>query len=146
MRASRRAASKYRLLYGRTVRYVIVLVAVLGATSFIAIVPGANAKKTPTGLVGTWSGTLQSSGEQLTLTVARREQKGTWKLSPTCYGTLSLESISNGYHHYNRIASPEASCTAGGVDCLWREGSRQVLDLYVPAEGAESSGLLARVR
>jgi hypothetical protein len=132
-------------IYGRLVRYVIVLAAVLGATSFMAIVPGANAKKAPTRLVGTWSGTLESSGEQLTLTVAPRERTGTWKLSPTCYGTLALESISDGYHHYNRIASPGASCTAGGVDCLWREGSKQVLDLYVPAEGAESSGLLTRV-
>lgn len=127
-------------------RYVIVLAAVLSVTSFTAIVPGADAKKAPTRLVGTWSGTLESSGEQLTLTVAPHERNGTWKLSPTCYGTLALESISNGYHHYNRIASPGASCTAGGVDCLWREGSRQVLDLYVPAEGAESSGLLTRVR
>jgi hypothetical protein len=122
------------------------LAAILGATSFMAIVPGADAKKASTGLVGTWSGTLESSGEHLTLTVARRELTGTWKLSPTCYGTLALESISNGYHHYNRIASPDASCIAGGVDCLWRDGSKQVLDLYVPAEGAESSGLLRRVR
>jgi hypothetical protein len=128
------------------VRYVIALVAVVGATSFIAVVPGASAKKAPTRLVGTWSGTLESSGEQLTLTVAPRERTGTWKLSPTCYGTLALESISGGYHHYNRIASPQAACTAGGVDCVWREGSSQVLDLYVPAEGAESSGLLTRMR
>jgi hypothetical protein len=134
------------LLYRRFVRFVMVLAAVLAAASFMAIVPGANAKTAPTRLVGTWSGTLESSGEQLTLTVAPRERSGTWKLSPTCYGTLALESISGGYHHYNRIASPDASCTAGGVDCLWREGSSQVLDLYVPAEGAESSGLLTRVR
>ncbi len=127
-------------------RYAIVLAAVLSVTGLVAVVPGVNAKKAPTRLVGTWSGTLESSGEQLTLTVARREQNGTWKLSPTCYGTLALESISGGYHHYNRIAAPEASCTAGGVDCIWREGSKQVLDLYVPAEGAESSGLLTRVR
>ncbi len=133
-------------LYGRQVRYLIVLAAVLGATSFMAIVPGASAKKAPTRLVGTWSGTLESSGEQLTLTISPREQSGTWSLSPTCYGTLALESISGGYHHYNRIASPAASCTSGGVDCVWREGSKQVLDLYVPAEGAESSGLLTRVR
>jgi hypothetical protein len=128
------------------VRYVIVLAAVLCATSFMAIVTGADAKKAPTRLVGTWSGTLESSGEQLTLTVAKRELSGAWKLSPTCYGTLSLESISGGYHHYNRIASPGASCAGGGVDCIWREGSKQILDLYVPAEGDESSGLLSRVR
>lgn len=127
------------------VRRMIVLAAVTGATILIAIVPGASAKSTPTRLVGTWTGALEPSGEQLTLTVAPRERSGTWKLSPTCYGTLALESISNGYHHYNRVASPNASCTAGGVDCLWREGA-QVLDLYVPAEGVESSGWLKRVR
>ncbi len=127
-------------------RYVIALAAVLGATGSMAMVPGADAKKPPTGLVGTWSGTLESSGEQLTLTIARHERSGTWSLSPTCYGTLELESISGGYHHYNRIASPEAGCSGGGVDCVWREGKSQILDLYVPAEGAESSGLLARMR
>jgi hypothetical protein len=93
----------------------------------------------PTWIFGTWSGTLQpTSGsqaqpEQLTVHVRLGEQTGTWSINSSCYGTLTLQSISNGFHHYNRIAAQGTTCAtgnAGGVDCLMRTGS-QVLDEYV---------------
>jgi hypothetical protein len=60
-----------------------------------------------------------------------------------------LQSISNGYHHYERIAAKNvgAGCNAGGVDCLKpTEAAEQILDVYVAADGEESSGVFTRKR
>jgi hypothetical protein len=118
----------------------------------MALVPSAGA--TPTELQGKWLGTLNPSEgstakpEQITLKVNHAETKGTWSISPNCHGRLVLQSISNGFHHYERLAAHGAAsgCSAGGVDCLWWDGA-QVEDIYVSANGTEdSSGLFTRWR
>jgi hypothetical protein len=119
----------------------------------LALVPSAGAAE-PTELQGKWWGTLEPSEgsvakpEEITLKVNRAETKGTWSISPSCHGKLVLQSISNGFHHYERIAARgiASGCNAGGVDCLWRNGS-QVEDIYVSANGTENgSGLFDRKR
>lgn len=100
----------------------------------------------PTQIVGKWTGTLKStsgSASRLTVTVAKGELEGTWYVSDTCHGTLKLKDISNGFHHYYRIAVNGASCPAGGVDCLERDGAG-VLDEYVNADNVETDGVLRR--
>ena len=119
----------------------------------MAFVPAAGARE-PAELQGTWWGTLEPSEgstakpEQITLKVNRAETKGSWSISPMCHGKLVLQSISNGFHHYERLAARRAAsgCSAGGVDCLWLDGA-QVQDIYVSANGTEdSSGLFTRKR
>lgn len=119
----------------------------------MAFVPAAGAKG-PAELQGAWWGTLEPSEgstanpEQITLKVNRAETKGTWSISPSCHGKLVLQSISNGFHHYERIAARRVSsgCSSGGVDCLWLDGT-EVQDIYVSANGTEdSSGFFTRKR
>lgn len=132
----------------------LALVIPLALIVAMAFVPAAGATE-PAELQGKWSGTLEPSEgstakpEPITVKVNRAETKGTWSISPSCHGKLVLESISNGFHHFERIAAHgvASGCSAGGVDCLWRENSTQVLDLYVSANGTEdSSGLFSRKR
>ena len=81
-------------------------------------------------LTGTWSGVIsgqpsssnQGSG-RIVIVVNARETGGSWRLSATCHGPLTLSSISNGYHHYLRKRAPGATCAAGDVDCLKRVGA-----------------------
>ena len=119
----------------------------------LALVPAAGARE-PAELQGAWWGTLEPSEgstavpEQITLKVNRAETKGSWSISPSCHGKLVLQSISNGFHHYERLPARRVAsgCDAGGVDCLWLDGT-QVQDIYVSANGDEdSSGLFSRRR
>jgi len=120
----------------------IALLSCLALVGLLALVPSAGATHSPTAIAGRWSGTV--GGHLLTVKVAPKEEKGTWSLSATCHGTLKLESISNGFHHFYRIAAPGTTCAAsetGGIDCLMREGS-DVLDLYAAPEGGGSGDLV----
>jgi hypothetical protein len=80
-------------------------------------------------LTGTWSGVISgqpSSGNRsgrILIVVNAGETGGTWKLSASCHGPLTLSSISNGYHHYLRKLAPGATCAGGDVDCLKRAGA-----------------------
>jgi len=81
-------------------------------------------------LTGTWSGVIsgQSSngnrgGGRIVIVVNAGETGGSWRLSATCHGPLTLQSISNGYHHYVRKLAPGATCAGGDVDCLKRAGA-----------------------
>jgi hypothetical protein len=80
-------------------------------------------------LTGAWSGVISgqpSSGNQsgrIVIVVNARETGGSWRLSATCHGSLTLNSISNGYHHYLRRLAPGATCAGGDVDCLKRAGA-----------------------
>jgi hypothetical protein len=125
----------------------------LALIATMALGPAAGAAEKAE-LQGKWSGTLEptegslAKPEELTVKVNRAETKGTWSSSPGCHGKLVLQSISNGYHHFERIAAPGvgAGCNAGGVDCLMRDGE-QVFDIYASPGGTEDvSGLFTRKR
>lgn len=136
-------------------RFVAVLLS-LAIISLVAIVTGAGAtaaqKRKParpatasTKISGTWAGTIQgSSSQKLTVEVNNGERKGTWSVSASCHGTLSLKNISNGFHHFNRVVASGATCDDAGVDCLKRDGS-QLLDEYQSnGDTSWSTGLLTR--
>jgi len=104
-------------------------------------------------LTGTWSGEIigqPGSGvtrHHIRVVINARETGGSWRISATCHGPLTLESISNGYHHYLRKLALGMSCAGGDVDCLKRAGAN-VYDAVTSHLGGEydSSGTLRRVR
>lgn len=100
-------------------------------------------------LTGTWSGYVASGGKRkhIVIVVDAKETGGTWKLGATCYGPLTLDSISNGYHHYLRKRGHGAACAGGDIDCLKRVGAN-VYDAVTARRGAayDSGGTLRRVR
>jgi hypothetical protein len=57
------------------------------------------------------------------IVVNASETSGSWTLTASCHGPLTLQSISGGYHHYLRKLVPGASCAAGDVDCLKPQGA-----------------------
>ena len=80
-------------------------------------------------LAGTWSCTISGQpssgiqGDRILIVVNARETGGSWRLSATCHGPLTLDSISGGYHHYLRKLAPGATCAGGDIDCLKRAGA-----------------------
>jgi hypothetical protein len=79
-------------------------------------------------LTGTWSGVISGQasgfhGGHIVIVVNAGETGGSWRLSATCHGSLTLSSISNGYHHYLRKLASGATCAGGDVDCLRRAGA-----------------------
>ncbi|MHB8643500.1 MAG: hypothetical protein ACYDA3_11525 [Gaiellaceae bacterium] len=103
-------------------------------------------------LTGTWSGVISgqsgrgNTGARIVIVVNARESGGSWRLSATCGGPLTLKSISSGYHHYLRKLAPGATCAGGDVDCLKREGAN-VYDAVTSHLGSshDLSGTLRRV-
>ena len=81
------------------------------------------------------------------IVVNAKQTGGSWKLSGGCNGPLTLDSISNGYHHYLRKPARGSTCAAGDIDCLKRVGAN-VYDAVTSHKGGEydSSGTLHRVR
>ena len=65
-------------------------------------------------IVGTWSGYVTpfpgsgASRRRFMIVVARGERRGTWRIGLRCAGTLRLEDISSGYHHYYRVGGASA--------------------------------------
>jgi hypothetical protein len=126
---------------------VVVAVGALVVINSVAADPAAKS------IVGTWSGALtDESGSHparrhFTMVVYRGERAGRWRLNAQCGGTLRLDNISNGYHHYYRVAGANPGCVALGVDCLKRDGARME-DEFVPdasADAPNSSGEFRRV-
>ena len=79
------------------------------------------------------------------IVVNARETGGSWRLSATCHGPLTLSSISGGYHHYLRKLAPGATCAGGDVDCLKRAGANLYDAVTSHLGGAhDSSGTLRR--
>jgi hypothetical protein len=103
-------------------------------------------------LTGTWRGYIAGTAgkgvkrRHIRIVVNAKETGGSWKISATCHGPLTLESISNGYHHYLRKVARAATCAGGDVDCLKRVGAN-VYDTVTSHRGGEydSSGTLHRV-
>ena len=103
-------------------------------------------------LTGTWSGVIAGQpgsgiGRQaIRITVNAAETGGSWSLSATCHGPLTLDSISSGYHHYLRKLAPGSTCSGGDIDCLKRVGAN-VYDSVTSHRGGayDESGTLHRV-
>jgi hypothetical protein len=127
----------------------------LVAAAIFAVAPAAAAGRgTVAGpLTGTWSGYIAGSSdsgvrrERIVIAVNARETAGSWKLSATCQGPLTLESISNGYHHFLQRLARGSTCAGGDVDCLKRVGA-EVYDAVTSHLGGayDSGGTLRRVR
>jgi hypothetical protein len=130
----------------RLLPLVIVVCAGISAT-VVAAKPSDNGR-----LTGTWSGYIAGqpgSGvkrHHIRIVVDARENGGRWMISPMCHGPLTLDSISNGYHHYLRKLARGATCSGGDIDCLKRVGAN-VYDAVTSHAGGEydSSGTLRRV-
>jgi hypothetical protein len=113
----------------------------------------ALARTTRGPLSGTWSGYIVGEKgshvkrRHIVIVVNAKETGGSWKLSSTCHGPLTLDSISNGYHHYLRKLANAATCAGGDVDCLKRAGAN-VYDAVTSHLGGEydASGTLRRVQ
>jgi hypothetical protein len=101
-------------------------------------------------LSGSWTGVLAGSSSstqrlRIAIVVDPNERAGSWRVSATCHGRLTLDSVSGGYHHYRRRLSPGATCAGGDVDCLMRVGAN-LYDSVTPHPGGEAlSGTLKRV-
>ena len=100
-------------------------------------------------LSGAWAGYLGagSTRQRMAITINARETRGTWRISASCYGTLTLDSISGGYHHFRRRAAGAASCQGGDVDCLKRMGAELYDAVTSHLGGAwDTGGAFKRVR
>ena len=100
-------------------------------------------------LTGTWSGDIAGNGvarQHIVIVVNARQSGGSWRLSATCHGPLTLDSISNGYHHYLRRRGKGVTCATGDIDCLKRVGAN-VYDAVTSHRGGayDVSGTLRRV-
>jgi hypothetical protein len=130
-------------------RLLPLAVAAIGALTAVT----ALARTTRGPLTGTWSGYIvtQAGGHakrrHIVIVVNAKETGGSWKLGSVCHGPLTLDSISNGYHHYLRKLATGATCAGGDVDCLKRAGAN-VYDAVTSHLGGEydASGTLYRVR
>ena len=103
-------------------------------------------------LAGTWTGELTgqpSSGarsDRIVIVVNPGETGGSWKVTATCRGPLTLDSISSGYHHYLRKLVSGATCAGGDVDCLKQAGANLYDSVTSHLGGAYNlSGTLRRV-
>lgn len=131
-------------------RLVPLAVAVLCITAASAAVARTN-RGGP--LTGTWSGYIAGnpgSGvkrQHIVVVVNAKETGGSWKLSATCHGPLTLDSVSNGYHHYLRRRGRGVKCVVGDIDCLKRVGAN-VYDAVTSHRGGEYdvTGTLHRSR
>jgi hypothetical protein len=103
-------------------------------------------------LAGTWIGEITGQpsggvrGARIVIVVNASETGGSWKLSATCHGPLTLDSISSGYHHYLRKLVPGATCAGGDIDCLKQAGANLYDAVTSHLGGAyDRSGTLRRV-
>ncbi len=125
--------------------------AIAAIAALTAVTALAHTTRRP--LTGTWSGYIvgRTGGHvkrrHIVIVVNAKETGGSWKLSSLCHGPLTLDSISNGYHHYLRRLATGATCAGGDVDCLKRAGAN-VYDAVTSHLGGQydTSGTLYRVR
>jgi len=103
-------------------------------------------------LTGTWSGYIVADSHNavkpihIQIVVNAKETGGSWRISAACRGLLTLDSVSNGYHHFLRKLARGSTCAGGDIDCLKRAGAN-VDDLVTSHLGGEydSAGTLSRV-
>ncbi len=132
------------------VRRITVGLAVLAA----AVPAGASASAPMMGgLSGTWSGSIGGASSSsvkplhIVITINAAQTGGSWEISPSCRGPLTLQSISNGYHHYLRHLAHGSTCAGGDVDCVMRSGANVYDSVTSHLGGAyDVSGTLRPVR
>jgi hypothetical protein len=135
----------------RLAALVIAVICVVGsASAFARSVARIAARTQHSGpLSGKWSGYIGSGSarQRMQITVNSRETAGTWRISASCSGTLTLDNISDGYHHFRRHVASGASCAGGDVDCLKRAGA-DLYDAVTSHLGGswDTSGTLKRAR
>jgi len=135
----------------RLTALVIMVIGTAGAASAVARTTTRAAARTQHGgpLSGNWSGHIGSGStrQRMQITINARETAGSWKISASCYGPLTLDSISDGYHHFRRHVASGASCAGGDVDCLKRAGA-DLYDAVTSHLGGswDTSGTLKRAR
>jgi hypothetical protein len=126
----------------------------LAIAAVLAATPVAAVAKSSSGgpLTGTWTGTIKSTGGtpitpfQIRISVNAKETGGSWWISATCHGPLTLESISYGYHHYTRHLASGSTCAGGDIDCLKRAGANMYDAVTSHLGGAyDIAGTLRRV-
>lgn len=125
-------------------RLAPLVVAAICAAAASSALAGTSAEP----LTGTWAGTIAGHpGYHIVIVVNAKETGGSWRVSGTCHGPLTLQSISNGYHHYLRRLARGATCAGGDVDCLKRAGASLYDAITSRLGGAwDTSGTLRRVR
>jgi hypothetical protein len=126
-------------------RLVVLVVAAAICAGAASSAPAGTATGEP--LAGTWTGMIAGHpGYRMLVVVNAHETGGSWRISATCRGPLTLQSISNGYHHYLRRLAPGATCAGGDVDCLKRDGAN-LYDAVTSHRGGawDTSGTLRRV-
>lgn len=125
------------------------MVALIAIAAVVAA-GGANAARSSSSassLVGKWKGHLGASGKRtlsFQVSINSNQRSGTWRISSSCSGTLRLDDISDGYHHYYREYGKDRGCGPPGVDCLRRTGAG-VVDWFSNPQGIVSyDGTLRR--
>ncbi len=124
----------------------------VAAAVLAALTATASAAATPRAahgpLTGTWRGVLTDGthNEHITITVNARQNAGTWKVSASCHGKLSLDSISGGSHHFRRHLAAGSTCAGGDIDCLWPQGTAVYDNVTPRPNGWSRNGTLHRVR
>jgi hypothetical protein len=133
-----------------SMRRVLVIVAVLAGMT--ATAGSAATPRTVHGpLTGTWTGVLTGTvnsvtkHERITITINGAQTRGTWKRSASCHGTLTLDSISDGYHHYLRHVASGSACAGGDIDCLERNGAKVEDSITPRVNGWSRNGMLHRL-
>jgi len=132
------------------IRRLVVLAIVLIVAASASVAAGKASRGGP--LTGTWSGSIVGNpGSALKpvhirIVVNATQTGGSWRVSAACRGPLTLDSISNGYHHYLRKLARGATCAGGDIDCLKRAGAN-LYDSVTSHLGGEydSAGTLRRV-
>jgi len=118
------------------------------SSGVVAVAHRVNARPAKS-IVGTWSGYItpspgsHASRQRFFVVVDPGERAGRWRIGARCSGTLSLENISDGYHHFYRLAGANAGCAPLGVDCLKRAGA-QVEDVFSSGSGWGDSTIYLR--
>jgi hypothetical protein len=129
----------------------LVPLAIVATAAVVAIVALGKTSHSG-GLTGTWSGYIAGKPGgavkryHMRIVVNARETGGSWRISGSCHGSLTLENISNGFHHYHRLLASGAHCGRGYIDCLERHGAG-LYDAVTSRAGGEydSYGTLSRV-
>jgi hypothetical protein len=132
------------------IRRLAALATVVIVAASASVAPGTAAARGP--LTGTWSGSIVGNPGsaikpfRIRIAVNAAETGGSWWISATCHGPLTLDSISGGYHHYLRRLAHGATCAGGDIDCLKRAGAN-MYDSVTSHRGGEydSAGTLRRV-
>jgi hypothetical protein len=130
-------------------RFVVIVAVLAGLTATAS--SAATPRATQSSLAGKWRGTLTGTvhgttrHEQVTFTINSSQTAGTWKVSASCQGKLTLVDISGGSHHFRRHLASGSTCAGGDIDCLWPHGTTIYDNVTPRPNGWNRSGTLHRL-